>query len=205
MKKVSGLIVGAAVVAVLSGCSGGGATTTPPATTHATPAQSAPTATTPSVAAPVLSVRGNHIKTVGEQAGITDPLNGNPIATFTITKIVVDPTCDGPAPQPPQNGHYIEIFATAAVAPNAGVPLQDGMSPDYGWTYVDPAGNTSGAGTASGNASTCLAQTDLIENNILPGDKSTGAFVIDVPDTTGTLVYKLMGVQAGWEYQIPAK
>jgi hypothetical protein len=197
MKSFPVLVVGAVTVAVLSGCSGGGGTTTPAPVTHAAAVTPAPTV------APAMSVRANHVKTVGSEAGVTDPLNGGVIATFTVTKIVVDPKCTGEGAMPPQNGHYIEIFETAQLAANAGATITGGMSPNFGWTYVDAAGNTSGAGTASMNASTCLPQKDLIENNIPPGDKSTGAFVIDVPATTGTLVYKIVGVDAGWEYQIP--
>lgn len=198
------VILGAAVCAVLSGCSGGTAPTAHAAAVSAPAAtKAAAPAVTAAPAAPALSVRGNHVKKVGQEAGVTDPMSGAVVAKFTVTKIVVDPKCTGPDAQPPQNGHYIEVFETAALAGNAGATISGGMSPNYGWQFVDAAGNTSGAGLTSGNASTCLPESAQIENNILPGDKSVGAFVLDVPATSGTLVYKLMGVDAGWEYQIP--
>jgi hypothetical protein len=208
-KRFASVVLGAVTVAVLSGCGAGAATTTPPAATKAAASQPAPAVTTPAPApapaAPALSVRGNHVKTVGQSAGIADPLNGNVAVKFTVTKIIVDPKCTSDYPQPAENGHFIEIQETAQVAPGAkSVPfLMAGFAPDYGWTLVTPDGNTSGAATASAAALSCLPQKDLIENTIQPGDKSTGAFVIDVPSTKGTLVFHVIGMDDGWEYQIP--
>lgn len=210
--RLAVLTVSAVTVAVLSGCGGAAATTTPPVASKAPAVQSAPVATTPApatapptVAPPTLSVRGNHLKMVGQEAGITDPLNGNVVTAFTVTKIIVDPKCTADGAQPPQNGHFIEIQETAAVSPAAkAVPsMASGFGADYGWTLVTPDGNTSGAATASASALACLPSSSMIENTIMPGDKSSGAFIIDVPSTKGTLVFHVMGVDAGWEYQIP--
>lgn len=208
-KKIAAVVVGAALTAVLSGCGAATATTTPPPVTHVAAVKAAPAATTPAPAAqaatPALSVRGNHVKTVGQEAGITDPLNGNVVVKFTVTKILVDPKCTADGAQPPENGHFIEVQESAAVSPGAkAVPfLASGFSADYGWTLVTPDGNTSGAATASAAALACLPSSAQIENTILPGDKSTGAFVIDVPSVKGTLAFHVMGIDSGWEYKLP--
>ncbi|MDQ0275744.1 hypothetical protein QO003_000047 [Arthrobacter silviterrae] len=203
-----------ASVIVLAGCGGAAATTSQPVASRTATAQPALVATTPApttapptVAPPTLSVRGNHIKAVGEPAGLTDTNNGNMMVKFTVDKIIVDPQCTGPGATKPENGHFIEIVETVVTgtAAKTNPALASGFAADYGWTLVTPDGNTSGAGTATSAALACLPGKDQIENSILPGDKSTGAFVIDVPSTRGTLVYKIMGVDAGWEYQIPGK
>lgn len=166
----------------------------------------APTGTSTSSTAPAagtpadLNERGNVPARIGEEVAIrpsTDP-EEPPALTLSIEDVVVDAVCDDDSEEPPENGHYIAFrmraSATAEFDPREVVPISD-----YDFTVIGPDGDTIDPVSEAGQA--CYGPPRLIQNmRIGPGYEYEGWMVLDVPVTTGTLVYDPGQVPYGWEW-----
>ncbi|UTT70566.1 DUF4352 domain-containing protein [Arthrobacter sp. DNA4] len=165
----------------------------------------APSTPTPT-AAGNKSPRGNLIKKLGDPAGITNK-DGKPMVNFTVNSITPDAPCTGPYPQAPQNGHFVVLDVAVETTPDfvsSQGPLTFDMGPGM-MKFVGKNGTTYNGNLGTGPAYTCLPDTQMLSANgrgIGPAEKVTGKVVLDVPDTTGTLIYTnyLISNIGGWEY-----
>lgn len=161
-----------------------------------------PAASTPATEGPKKSPRGNVIKTIGEPAWTVNQADKK-TAIFTINSITVDPPCTGPYPQPSEKGHFVILDASMETTPDlatASFPNFD-LSP-HDWQFVGANGTTYNGSLTSGASYGCLPDSEVLPiNGIGPAEKVTGKIVLDVPATTGTLVFKPMGnASGGWEW-----
>lgn len=200
VKSLSSLALIAALGLSLSACGGKetGAAPTPPAVESigATPAASAP-----ATEGPKKSPRGNIIKALAEP-GWTTNAAGKQTAIFTINSITVDPPCTGPYPQPAEKGHFVILDASIETKPELSESsyAQFDLSP-HGWQFVGANGTTYNGSLTSGASYGCLAESEVLPiNGVGPAEKVTGKIVLDVPETTGTLVFKPTGGAGGWEW-----
>lgn len=155
------------------------------------------------------SPRGNIIKELAQPAGMTDK-DGKPIVNFTINSITPDAPCTGPYPQPSENGHFTVLDVTVETSPELATASYDGgpLSFDINgamFKFVGASGTTFNGSLNSGGAYSCLPDEQMINNHgggIGPAEKVTGKLVLDLPETTGTLVFKsyLTSGNGGWEW-----
>ena len=144
--------------------------------------------------------RGNIPARIGEDVTIRpSPVADEPPAvTLSIEEIVVDVVCDDDYEEPPENGHYIAVrmraMATAQYDPRVPSPISD-----YDFSVIGDDGDTFDPVSEAGQA--CIAQPRLIQNmRIAPGYDYEGWMVLDVPVTSGALVYAPEGSD-GWEWE----
>lgn len=203
---------------ILAGCSGSpqgtpSAPTVEPATTVSGSPPGALTTPTvePATASPSApsgaqkSARGNLIKRPGDGATVTNA-NGALLASFVVKSIQVDAPCTGQFAMPAENGHFvlleIDVETTAALAD---APIKQFSLAGYGWKTIAPNGTTVNNNTITGPAFMCLTDGEQLPSALGPGEKATGKVVLDVPNPSGILVHKPAFMQAGWEWEYPAK
>lgn len=171
-------------------------------TVEAVPASASPTPT-PTASQPAKSLRGNLIKVAGQPAGQTDPDTKKLVVNFTINSITVDPPCTGPYSQPAEKGHFVILDASIETLPELAAtssPRFD-LSP-HTFKFVAANGTTYNGSLTSGPSYGCLPDAEILPiNGVGPAEKVTGKIVLDVPDTTGILVFQPNGTgNGGWEW-----
>lgn len=201
VKSLSTLALIATLGITLSACGGSpSATATSPSVEPI--ADSTATATAPAAPEAKKSPRGNLIKALGQPAGQSDSITKKQTVNFIINSITVDPPCTGPYPQPSEKGHFVVLDASIETLPElaeAGYPKFD-LSP-HGFQFVGANGTTYNGNLTSGASYGCLPEGEVLPiNGVGPAEKVTGKIVLDVPEATGTLVFKSMGELSGWEW-----
>lgn len=125
---------------------------------------------------------------------------------FTVTDIEVDPVCTSIHATPGENGHLVAISIEATTAPEPGfteVMLGNVSFSAHSWKVIASNGTT--ANTVVSNAVVnCLNPAEMMPSNIGAAEKVTGRILLDVPDSTGTLVYSSNGLD-GWEWEYGTK
>lgn len=201
-KAFSVITLAAAFSLTLSAC-GGAPSATPTSPNVETLAPSTPTPAD----SPKKSPRGNIVKGLSEPAGITDA-EGDAVATFTVNSITPDAPCTGPYPEPAENGHIVVLDVTIETTPELasedGSYSQFDMNPAM-FKFVGTSGTTFNGNLGSMAAYSCLPDEELIGGNtgaVGPAEKVTGKIAIDVPENTGTLIFKsyLTSGTGGWEW-----
>lgn len=106
----------------------------------------------------------------------------------TFTKITVDPPCTTIYGKvDPPKGHYLGINSTVATSPDINF---NGLGAPNGYDF-DVIGSDGFTQTANTQTGTCYpdAQTYRV-NTLQPNSKYQGVTLLDVPDTSGTLVFR---------------
>ncbi len=106
----------------------------------------------------------------------------------TFTKITVDPPCTTIYGKvDPPKGHYLGITSTVATSPDINF---NGLGAPNGYDF-DVIGSDGFTQTANTQTGTCYpdAQTYRV-NTLQPNSKYQGVTLLDVPDTSGTLVFR---------------
>ncbi|WP_104161484.1 hypothetical protein [Arthrobacter sp. ZGTC212] len=192
-------------VLALSACGDSGSTG---ADITSAPVEPATASTTPAVAEPLRSPRGNIIKSVGEPGGNRLSEGSDEWAfNFTVTDIVVDPACSGYYAAPSENGHLVSISieATTIQEPDFTEAMLNSVTFDpYSWKVIAPNGTTVNTIT-SGASTQCLTDSERMPTMIGAAEKVSGKIVLDVPTPTGTLVYAHAGGVTGWEWEYGTK
>lgn len=150
--------------------------------------------------------RGNIVKTLGEEAGITDDITGKPVITFAIDAITPAECQPNWAEygSSPVNGNLIAIDLRVATAPELAQSSMTGyftVSPAE-FRFVDPDGITHG-NLATMSTFGCLPDNEEFTTDILsPGSQYVGKIVLDLPAAHGTLIYAPMTTtgNVGWEW-----
>jgi hypothetical protein len=153
---------------------------------------------------PAVNERGNIEVAVGEELTLPDG------GTVVIDKIEVMPlpcpTDDEYSQSTPEHGHFVRLDVRVATAPAGGaeVPTQPSFS-EYNFQYIQANGVTFSASMGTFAAFTCLPQEQMFPSGGLgPGQQFTGSLVLDVPDTTGVLIYfpDSAGYGTGYEFSL---
>lgn len=179
-----------------SDADGDGEGSAAPSTSSTAPEESAPATEV------ALNERGNIPVEFGEEItvrpapGPDDP----PLLTLTIEEVIVDPVCDDDSEVEPDNGHYV-AFRMVATASEEFDPKVTTPIADYDFSVLGPDDETFDPVTPAGRA--CYGPPRLIQNmRIGPGYDYEGWMVLDVPVTSGALVYAPGGDGPNqWEWQ----
>jgi hypothetical protein len=203
VKYLSSLALIAAMGVSLSACGGSTAATAP---TSPSVESIAPAAVeTPKATEPKRSPRGNIIKTLNEGGSITNE-EGKTLASFAVSSISVDAPCTGPYPDPkgPENGHIVVLDVSIETTPELGAadsyPTTFDLNP-YSFKFVGANGTTFNGKLATGATFGCLPDEQVLSSSgVGPAEKVTGKVVLDIPETTGVLVFKPGFMNNGWEW-----
>lgn len=159
---------------LLGGC-GSGSTAPPPQTT---PTTAGPVPSTPSATGPIPVTLGTPFTVVDS--------NQVPQGQVTFTAATVDPKCQtGYGDVRPPRGHYLALSSIVSTSGNqTPYGLRPPDSTDFKVTGAD--GFTQSADSSSG----CIpfAQT-YTTTTLMPNSKYKGTTLLDVPDTSGTLIW----------------
>lgn len=149
------------------------------------------------------NARGNIVKAMGEEAGFlsrSDP--SKDLLTFAVDSVTVDPPCTADYTQPTENGHFVALAMRLATSPDMA------EEPDLSYFTVNPndfsfvgADGLTVSNLATMAAYSCIDQGQMLTSNALaPGSQYAGTVVLDVPATTGVVIYHPMGNPSGWEW-----
>ena len=148
-----------------------------------------------------LNERGNVPAEIGEVITVRPALDPDepPMLTLSIEEVIVDPVCDDESEVEPENGHYIALRMVATASeefdPRVTTPIAD-----YDFRVLGDDGAEFDPATPAGRA--CYGAPRLIQNmRIGPGYEYDGWMVLDVPVTSGSLVYAPGDEPYGWEWQ----
>ncbi|WP_248760986.1 hypothetical protein [Pseudarthrobacter sp. SSS035] len=194
------VLIAAAAGLGLSACSSNNPNATAPTVTPV--GGSASSAAAPAAAEPSKSARGNFIKAIGEPAGMFDSETKEATVNFTINAITVDAACTAQFAQPAENGHFVVLDVTAETTPalgNATVKSFD-VSP-VSFKFITAAGTTFNGSLWTGPSFLCLDDAETFPSaGMGPAEKVAAKVVLDVPETTGTLVFRDLFGSASWEW-----
>lgn len=151
-----------------------------------------------------LTARGNIPKSIGEPALLTAP-SGERALELAVTGLEADAVCTSEFAEPAENGSFIRVDLEATTG--SGQALEELFMSDslmispYEWKFIDSSGTTANEiGTMA--AYMCLADGESLPDDIGPGENVAGSLVVDVPDTSGTLVYEPLYDEPGWEWTL---
>ncbi|MFD2093441.1 hypothetical protein [Blastococcus deserti] len=158
---------------------------TDPPPTDPPPAEQPPTAEPP----PATDPPQDRYLVLGETYEKRDAA-GRVVFSIALDRVAADPSCSGTAVPPPGHGHLVALHVRVLVAP---APAAGGATPavtagDFRYLGAD---GSSVPDVATPAAAACLTEAERWPNGG-PGPETpaTGTVVLDVPATTGTIVYR---------------
>lgn len=154
------------------------------------PSASATPSVTPTPTGPAKSARGNNVLQVGQGVSVNTS-SGKPAVTFVVNAIQVDPQCTGSFVQQPENGHFVALDISAQTTPELAQLVFShnfSFSPIL-WKAIAANGTTFNGNVWSFQASSCLPNGQELTSAIGPGENVHGMVILDVPTTSGVLVF----------------
>jgi hypothetical protein len=166
--------------------------------------EASPSASAAESSGPRTNARGNIVKAIGEEGGITNPA-GDQLLTFAVDSITVDPACTADWQEygiEPEPGHHL-VAVKLRASTSAAVTDSDYLTlSGYDFKYIGRDGIT--VGSLDGMATSgCLDDSQSFTGDALgPAQMYAGSIVLEVPGTSGTLVMAPSWgqVSGGWEY-----
>jgi hypothetical protein len=149
------------------------------------------------------NARGNVVKGLGEQGGITNS-DGAELLTFSVDSITVDPPCSPDWKKygtPVDAGHHL-VAVGMQVTTSAAVTDADYLTVSgYDFKFIGADGITVDSLDSVATYG-CLDDTaEFTSDTLGPGQKYAGTVVLDLPAASGTLVLDpSWGQSGGWEY-----
>jgi hypothetical protein len=137
---------------------------------------------------------------MGETGGFVHPDTDADMVTWAVDEVVVDLPCTAPYyDYEPENGHIVGLRFRVATGPDLS-PLGYFAISDQDFAFVGPDGITH-SNVYSVSAYACLPPAEQFPTDQLgPGQQYVGTVVLDVPNTTGTIIYKPPMADGGWEW-----
>ncbi|MDT0276833.1 hypothetical protein [Blastococcus goldschmidtiae] len=148
-----------------------------------------------------LNERGNVLMGIGEEAPIRPSLDPDepPVLTLSVEEVIVDPVCEEDFEEPPENGHYVAFRLSAESTPTFDPRVITTIA-DYDFRVIGPDGSTYDPVTPEARG--CFGPPLQIRNMRIGADHEyRGWMVVDVPVTSGSLVYAPGDGPNGWEWQ----
>lgn len=147
----------------LSGCGEVNSTQTQPADKTATASQR-----------PKKNSRGNIVKHVGEEAGVTGE-DGKDVVSWTVTGINPNPQCTESYQAPVKNGHLIALDVTVSTTPKLKNSEYNPFSIGSGslWKYIQKDGTLWNGDLLNDSTVSCIPRTELTDR-YWSGRQSTG-------------------------------
>ncbi len=127
------------------------------------------------------------------------------MVNFTVNAITPDAPCAGPYVQPAENGHFVVLDVTIETLPELADPNGGYSTFDMNasmFKFIGASGTTFNGNLGTASSFSCLPDEQLIPSGgVGPAEKVAGKVVLDVPETTGVLLFKShLSSGGGWEY-----
>ncbi len=199
MRRTALAAATAAATLVLSACGGGESEEAGEELKLPSPTTAAPT-TSSAAPTPERNDRGNIVKQFGETGGFVHPDTGDDMVQWVVDEIVVDLPCTAPYyDYEPENGHIVGLRFRVATGSDLS-PLGYFALSDQDFLYIGPDGITHSS-VSSVSSYACLPPAEQFTTDELgPRQQYVGTVVLDVPGTTGTIVYRPPMSEGGWEW-----
>lgn len=168
-------------------------------TTSAITSSSAATTSPP----PSTSTRGLLVKAIGQPAHWATNNNVKQ-ATFVVDAVQVDPKCTGEFSKPAERGHLVVLSFTVTTTPDYRADQLWSITA-HDFSIVGPDGVTESS-LSTGPAFSCLRNEEYLPTEpYATGSKYIGKIVLDTRNASGVVTYRspAIGLQGGWEWQIP--
>ena len=201
LKKSMALLIFLPALAV-SAC-GGSPQSSPAEAVSAAPETATPTpSATPTQSK---SARGNTISFLGETRNLSLKSTGKTVLVYTV-KDVVPVTCDYPVEMKPSNGQVMGVLLdiqTGTASELEDTDLAQGLDINaLSFKMIRTDGTTVGT-LSTDMIYNCLTdRTQLLPNSIGPAEKVSGMVLLDVPSTSGTLIFEPIRGAGGVEYPL---
>jgi hypothetical protein len=146
--------------------------------------------------------RGNAVLAIGEDLTVVDAATGAVAFAVAVEGVSPDVTCTDPASPPAENGHLIAVRVRVTTGTDLSAVGGDPVVRAADFHLLGPDGvPLPAAGTPS--AESCLPDAEAFPSGpVTAGQELTGTVVLDVPATTGTVVFApdFLTVGAEWAY-----
>lgn len=143
--------------------------------------------------------RGNTPTKLGEPQSVGDVYGDSTDLTFSIVKTTVDPGCTEEYSESPERGHFLVLDVAVATDPSADQFDLSGYLDAMDFSVLTKEGTTVG-GLDTVATYGCIADTERLPYELTPGSKYQGQVLLDVPEKSGTLVYRPAFMEdGGWE------
>lgn len=155
-------------------------------------------------AGPPTNDRGNIVKALGEEGGLSDEVTGTPIITFAVDAIgpaTCEPSSYGEI-EPPENGHFVAVDLRVATAPELAQASNSYFTiSSYDFSFIGADGLTVDGDFGTFAAYSCI-EDQFTSEELRPGSQYAGTLVLDLPEASGTLIYRPSSVYdgTGWEW-----
>lgn len=129
--------------------------------------------------------RGNFVSEIGNVGSLKNGA-GEMALSFTVDDIQPS-VCTGERQEAPENGHFYTVSMTVeatAILGDSTVPTNPAA-----FNFISEDGTTFNGNLGTQSAYSCLPDQETLPGQVGPGEKVVGNLVVDVPATTGTLVY----------------
>lgn len=147
---------------------------------------------------PERNQRGNIVKQLGEEGGITNS-DGEDAFRFAIDAITPDYQCTGQFSEAPENGHFVAIDLRVATGNMDEIGYF--MINPNDFKFIGPDGLTF-SNVATMATYSCLPDNEQFSSDPLgPGQQYAGRMVFDLPAPTGVLIYRPAITEGGWEWE----
>ncbi|WP_030016351.1 hypothetical protein [Curtobacterium sp. S6] len=150
------------------------------------------------------SERGNLVKSIGQPA-VINGASGQPAATMVLNGIQNSPQCTAPYAGKPENGRFIRLnmdVSTGSAADMESVLYDNKFYfSEANWKFIGADGNLISQ-PATVSTYSCIPPHQTIPLGMGPGEKTSGAVILDIPQEAGTLVYTDPLIDDGWEWQV---
>lgn len=134
-----------------------------------------------------VNARGNFVSELGNVGELVTG-SGEVALSFTVDDIQPS-VCTAERAELPENGHFYTISMTVestGASPDLDIPTNPAA-----FDFISEDGTTFNGELGTNAAYRCLPEQETLPSYVGPGEKVTGSVVVDVPATTGILVYDI--------------
>lgn len=179
--------------------------TQPPTTPSATTGPPATEEPPPTPPAPETNERGNVVLALGDELTVFDGDTGAAALAISVESVAVGVACAGPANAPAANGSFVALLLRVTTDADLSAVGGEPSIAATDFRFLGADGALLEAGSPS--AASCVVEEASFPTGPLAADRElSGVVVLDVPATTGTIVFvpPFLTVGAEWTYGPPA-
>jgi hypothetical protein len=150
-------------------------------------------------AGPKTNERGNIVKALGEEGAVLGATGGKQI-TFAVDSVASDATCTEDYASAPENGHITVVQLRVATSPEVTSDSYTTVgSGDF--RFIGADGITFDDVDTIATYGCMDSATEFTQDPLGPSQMYAGQIVLDLPASTGTLIFApYWGQSGGWEY-----
>lgn len=156
----------------------------------------------PEQSEPATSVRGNLVKEIGEEGGVTDAA-GDLLIAFTVSEVETDFDCTADFAEKPENDKFVglkfEVTTDASLAQETESSFWLSSVDFSAWDEDGKRVND-----PVGSSYACVSESEMLPSPMGPGEVAEGWIVLDVPENATAAGFGIQTAEglSGWEWDI---